>query len=203
MSAALLMPRDPVHGCVCFGQTSQRLLDFLSRGISALDVPDHLLPQPREPFRAIYIAVSRSFKVEGREPHGRRFRLSSSRIRESAIRSGNVLYSLVQTDKKKFDNVVSRHLEPTLLEDASRFLSGLPGVEIRKNVHWERGEIDILADYEASNSAFQLQAKAGMPPQGARMVAQVESRTLKAAKQVVRDNARQLKFKSESTGFEE
>ncbi|TIL42761.1 MAG: hypothetical protein E5Y86_25465 [Mesorhizobium sp.] len=114
-----------------------------------------------------------------------------------------MLYSLVQTDKKKFDNVVSRHLEPTLLEDASRFLSGLPGVEIRKNVHWERGEIDILADYEASNSAFQLQAKAGMPPQGARMVAQVESRTLKAAKQVVRDNARQLKFKSESTGFEE
>jgi hypothetical protein len=79
MSAALLMPREPVHGCVCFGQTSQRLLDFLSRGVSALDVPDHLLPQPREPFRAIYIAVSRSFKVEGREPHGRRFRLSSSR----------------------------------------------------------------------------------------------------------------------------
>ncbi|WP_287176647.1 hypothetical protein, partial [Mesorhizobium sp.] len=76
MSAALLMPREPVHGCVCFGQNSQRLLDFLSRGVSALDVPDHLLPQPREPFGAIYIAVSRSFKVEGREPHGRRFRLS-------------------------------------------------------------------------------------------------------------------------------
>ncbi|WP_287325941.1 hypothetical protein, partial [Mesorhizobium sp.] len=44
MSAALLMPREPVHGRVCFGQTSQRLLDLLSRGVSALDVPDHLLP---------------------------------------------------------------------------------------------------------------------------------------------------------------
>ncbi|WP_287235872.1 hypothetical protein, partial [Mesorhizobium sp.] len=32
---------------------AQRLLDLLSRGVSALDVPDHLLPQPREPFRAI------------------------------------------------------------------------------------------------------------------------------------------------------
>lgn len=81
------MPREPVHGCVYFGQTSQRLLDFLSRGVSAIDVPDHLLPQPREPFGAIYVAVSRSFKVESREPHGRRFRLSSSRIRESAFRS--------------------------------------------------------------------------------------------------------------------
>jgi hypothetical protein len=63
MSVALLMPREPVHGGVCFGQPSQRLLDFLSRGVSALDVPDHLLPQPREPFGAINVAVSRSFKV--------------------------------------------------------------------------------------------------------------------------------------------
>ncbi|MER8439143.1 hypothetical protein, partial [Mesorhizobium sp. M1393] len=63
MSAALLMPREPVHGCVCFGQ---RLLDFLSRGVSALDVPDHLLPQPSEPCGAIYVAVFRSFKVKGR-----------------------------------------------------------------------------------------------------------------------------------------
>jgi hypothetical protein len=66
MSVALLMPREPVHGCVCFGQPSQRLLDFLSRGVSALDVPDHLLPQQREPCGAINVPVSRSFKVEGR-----------------------------------------------------------------------------------------------------------------------------------------
>ncbi|MER9211148.1 hypothetical protein NKI54_03635 [Mesorhizobium sp. M0663] len=69
--AALLMQREPVHGRVCFGQPSQRLLDVLSRGVSALDVPDHLPRQSREPGGAIYIAVSRSFKVEGREPHGR------------------------------------------------------------------------------------------------------------------------------------
>lgn len=29
MRVALLMPREPVHGCVCFGQLGQRLLDFL------------------------------------------------------------------------------------------------------------------------------------------------------------------------------
>lgn len=98
----------------------------------------------------------------------------------------NLLYSMVRIDKKKFDNVVSSHLEPALLDDAAEFLSGLPGVEIKRNVNWERGEIDLLAYHEASNSAFQLQAKAGVPPQGARMVAQVESRTLEAAKQVER-----------------
>lgn len=98
----------------------------------------------------------------------------------------NLLYSIVRTDKKRFDNVVSSHLEPALLEDAAQFLSALPGVEVAKNVNWQKGEIDLLAYHEASNSAFQLQAKAGVPPQGARMVAQVESRTLEAAKQIRR-----------------
>jgi len=98
----------------------------------------------------------------------------------------NLLYSLIKTDKNKFANAVSSHLEPARLEDAAEFLSGLLGIEIRKNVNWEKGEIDLLAYHEASNSALQLQAKAGVPPQGARMVAQLESRTLEAAKQVER-----------------
>ena len=98
----------------------------------------------------------------------------------------NLLYALVRTDKKTFDNVVSCHLEPALLEDAAQILSALPGVEVTNNVHWEKGEIDLLAYHEASNSAIQLQAKAAVPPQGARMVAQVESRTLEAAKQIER-----------------
>jgi len=98
----------------------------------------------------------------------------------------NLLYTMVRTDKKKFDSVVSRHLEPALLEDTVKILATLPGVEVTKNVNWENGELDILAYHEASNSAFQVQAKAGVPPQGARMVAQVESRTLEATKQIRR-----------------
>lgn len=85
--SALLMPREPIHGRVCFGQRGQRLFDFLCRNVRALDVPHNLLPQQREPCGAICVAVSRSFKVEGRKPHGRRFQLSSSRIRGSAFRS--------------------------------------------------------------------------------------------------------------------
>jgi hypothetical protein len=98
----------------------------------------------------------------------------------------NLLYAMVRTDKKTFDNVVSSHLEPVLIEEVAELLSDLAGVEVRKNVNWDKGEIDLLAYHEASNSAFQLQAKAGVPPQGARMVAQVESRTLEAAEQIER-----------------
>lgn len=98
----------------------------------------------------------------------------------------NLLYIMVRTNKKTFDNVVSSHLEPSLIEYAADILSELPDVEVRKNVKWANGEIDLLAYHEASNSAIQFQAKAGVPPQGARMVAQVESRTLEAAKQVER-----------------
>jgi Holliday junction resolvase-like predicted endonuclease len=98
----------------------------------------------------------------------------------------NLLFTMVRTDRESFDNVVSSHLEPTLIEETAAYLLELPGVEVRKNVNWDKGEIDLLAYHDASNSAFQLQAKAGVPPQGARMVAQVESRTLEAAKQVER-----------------
>jgi hypothetical protein len=98
----------------------------------------------------------------------------------------NLIYKVVKSDTKKFDNVVSSHLEPALLDDAARLISSLPGVEIRKNLNWANGEIDILAYHQASNSALQLQAKASVPPQGARMVAQVESRTLEAVEQIER-----------------
>lgn len=98
----------------------------------------------------------------------------------------NLLYSMLRTDQKRFDNVVSQHLEPALLDDAAQYLSAQPDVEVVTNVNWEKGEIDLLAFHEPSNSALQLQAKAAVPPQGARMVAQVESRTREAAEQLSR-----------------
>lgn len=70
ISVALLMPPEPVHGCVCFGQPGQRLLDFFSRGVSALIVPDHLLPQQHEHCGAINVISQ--FKVEGRDHQSQR-----------------------------------------------------------------------------------------------------------------------------------
>lgn len=95
-------------------------------------------------------------------------------------------FLLLRTNRAKFDDVVSRHLEPALLADAVQCLSTILGVDIRQNVPWQRGEIDLLAYHGASNTALQVQAKAAVPPQGARMVAQTESRTLEGAKQIRR-----------------
>ncbi|NBU58718.1 MAG: hypothetical protein EBS23_02855 [Betaproteobacteria bacterium] len=101
----------------------------------------------------------------------------------------NLLYALRQTDPSKFDQIVSRHLEPALLADAAQCFSALPGVEIRRNVEWHHGEIDLLAYHAASNTAVHVEAKAAVPPQGARMIAQIEARTLEAAEQLRRFKA--------------
>ena len=107
----------------------------------------------------------------------------------------NILYAMnrKQADKKSFDNFVSKHLEPVLIDEAAKLLLELAGVEVKKNEKWKKGkkgekgnegEIDLLAYHAPSNSAFQLQAKAVVTPEGARMVKHVESRTLTAAKQI-------------------
>ncbi|WP_292074738.1 tetratricopeptide repeat protein [Mesorhizobium sp.] len=44
VSAALLVPREPLYGRVGFSQPGKRLLDFLRRAVRALDVPHDLLP---------------------------------------------------------------------------------------------------------------------------------------------------------------
>lgn len=98
----------------------------------------------------------------------------------------NLLYRMLRTDQKTFDNVVSHGLEPSLLKDAAVCISEMPDVDVRTEVNWRNGEIDLLAYHSPSNSALQIQAKAAVPPQGARMLAQIESRTLEAAKQLKR-----------------
>lgn len=98
----------------------------------------------------------------------------------------NLLYSLLRTDQRKFDEALSHHLEPALLSDAAETLSRLPGVEIRRNIQWKFGEIDLMVLHAKSKSALQIQAKAAIPPQGARMIAQIENRTEEAVKQIKR-----------------
>ncbi|WP_206526189.1 hypothetical protein, partial [Mesorhizobium sp. M7A.F.Ca.MR.148.00.0.0] len=48
----------------------------------------------------------------------------------------NLLYRLVRTDQKTFDNIVSSHFEPSLLKDAIESLSSMDGVEVRQGVRW-------------------------------------------------------------------
>ncbi|KVG72274.1 hypothetical protein [Burkholderia ubonensis] len=92
------------------------------------------------------------------------------------LSSRNVLYSLAKDNKERFDDVISAHLEPQLVEQAVNHLRRLRDVEIRRNVQWEQGEIDILVYRKSENVALVVEAKGAVAPDGARMVYHVQSR---------------------------
>jgi hypothetical protein len=100
----------------------------------------------------------------------------------------NLLYVLNKRHRKKFDEIASPALEPQLLLEAEAILQKLPGTLIVKNVEWRegelRGEIDLLVYEPTSLAALQVQAKAALPPQGARMTRRVEDQTRKAVAQL-------------------
>lgn len=98
----------------------------------------------------------------------------------------NLLYVINRRHRERFDNIVSRHLEPMLLEEAIEQFGRVPGWLIRKNVLWAEGEIDLLAFDVRSNSVMQIQAKAAIPAQNARMTRQLEDHTVKAISQLKR-----------------
>jgi hypothetical protein len=96
----------------------------------------------------------------------------------------NVPYGLNRTDRRKFDNLVSGDLEPQLLMSAEPIFRKIAKVEVVKNHAWGNGEIDLLAYQSSSNIALHVQAKAALPPQGARMVDRVEGRSREGLKQL-------------------
>jgi hypothetical protein len=100
----------------------------------------------------------------------------------------NLLYVLNKRNREKFDQVASPALEPQLLLEAEAILQKLPGVLTAKNVVWREGklegEVDLLVFEPACRAGIQIQAKAALPPQGARMTYQIENHTRKAVSQL-------------------
>ncbi len=96
----------------------------------------------------------------------------------------NIVFVLNKVGRKQFDELVSAELEPSLLAHARSFFDALPGVMSKPNVIWDGHEIDLIAYCQKTNSAVQVQAKAAIPANGARMTRQVESNTLKAVEQL-------------------
>jgi hypothetical protein len=106
------------------------------------------------------------------------------------LSSRNLLYAFQRKEPQKFDRVVSEQFEPHLIANICQDLQKIQNLEIRTNCHWSstsiNGEIDVLVYDSTSNKALLIQVKAVIPPQGARMVRNVQSRVLEAVDQVVR-----------------
>ena len=101
----------------------------------------------------------------------------------------NLLYVSNRTDRDHFDRVISPLLEPVLLNRAEQALSQIGSFITVKNVTWRKdesnGEIDLLVYDPDANEALQVQAKAAIPAQGARMTRQLETHTNKAIDQLM------------------
>ena len=102
------------------------------------------------------------------------------------LQTRNVVYAIQRIDRRLFDDLISGHLEPELIKSAERQISLVPTLEMRRSVQWANGEIDLLVLDSGRNCAMQVQAKASLPPHGARMVDRLESRLKEGIEQLER-----------------
>lgn len=117
--------------------------------------------------------------------------LFSPDVLSRTVSSRNLAFVLNRLEKKKFDDLVSDHLEPQLIQTAVDILAGAGGgVECVLNIPWSvgpvKGQIDLLVYFPAANVVWHVQAKGALPPHGARMVAALEERVEEALTQLSR-----------------
>lgn len=100
----------------------------------------------------------------------------------------NLIVLLSLRDARHFDSVVSSFLEPELIHQAVAILKNA-GLRLVTEKKWKTsdsaGEFDIAALDEAG-TLLHVQAKAAIPPHGARMTARLESRVEEALRQLRR-----------------
>lgn len=98
----------------------------------------------------------------------------------------NLIYGVKEAEKGRFNDFISHHLEPALVGAAVTVLNRIPTLQVVANAKWEKGEFDILAFSEVENTALHIQAKAAIPPQGARLVQSLEGRIREGLEQLAR-----------------
>lgn len=115
--------------------------------------------------------------------------LFSPRAIRMSMPERNLLYVLNRRDPDRFGAVVANSMEPLLIDEMADTFLTIPGVEVAKAVSWDGGEIDLVVYQETTRTVLQVQAKAAIPPQGARMTAHIESRTNEAVNQLAKFKA--------------
>lgn len=96
----------------------------------------------------------------------------------------NVPYALNKMDKPRFDQLVSQDLEPSLLKEFESTIARFKGLVMIRGATWKGGEMDLLVYSPLRNNALHVQAKAAIPPHGARSVRAIEARTAEGLKQL-------------------
>lgn len=100
------------------------------------------------------------------------------------VNFNNILYSINHKNKKLFDEEISQHLEPTLINQLEYLFSKFKDLEVRKNVNYGISEIDMLLLSKKENICITIQIKTTIAPDSTRSVTRVQDRTLEAFKQI-------------------
>lgn len=101
----------------------------------------------------------------------------------------NAIYICSKKNEKVFHSVVSKRMEPKLIDD---FLSEVPrdsAWKCSKSVAFPGGEIDLVLFHPVLNIALQIQAKGSIAPEGAVLVRNFESRCEEGVRQLRRFEA--------------
>ncbi|SDG82285.1 hypothetical protein SAMN04488062_102269 [Flavobacterium omnivorum] len=96
----------------------------------------------------------------------------------------NILYSINKTKKQLFDDKISSHLEPTLINQLEYLFQGLKNIKIKKNINYGLSEIDMLLLSETEKVCIVIQVKTTIAPDSSRTVERVQGRTIEAKKQI-------------------
>ena len=96
----------------------------------------------------------------------------------------NALYSLNKKNPDHFNNNISHHLEPTLVNQLEYIFSTIPGLKTAKNVHYDKSEIDLLVLSEKEKVCLVVQVKATIAPDSSRTVQNVQGRALEGIEQI-------------------
>lgn len=110
--------------------------------------------------------------------------------------SRNIAYSCLQKHSDHFNKNVSSHLEPRLLDIAVNIFGLMKGLEIKRNIIWENGEIDLIVYRELDKAILLIEAKAAVVAEGARMVRNTESRIQVGLDQIAKFKALSSKKKA-------
>ena len=111
--------------------------------------------------------------------------LFSSHIVRATMSTRNILYVKNKLEPESF-SLIANEMEPSLIAAAVKIFRQIPRVVVVPNVNWDAGEIDILVFSPDENAALQVQAKAAIPPEGARMTRAMETRIIEALSQLER-----------------
>ena len=131
--------------------------------------------------------IEKSFCGEGFYPPFTLFDtylISSPHAARYMLTINNILYSVNKRSTKIFDQKLSSHLEPTLINQLEYVFTSLQGIEIRKNINYPGSEIDMLVFSPAENICLVLQVKATIAPDSSRTVERVQGRALEGVQQI-------------------